>query len=79
MLICEDKVKLQMSEILRANEDQLILSSIKACSVSGDIDGVEKYLDKFREHGEHVQEVCVAHMLSCLCSFVIVTCSFPNF
>ncbi|VDK43732.1 unnamed protein product [Anisakis simplex] len=48
----------QMSEILRANEDQLILSSIKACSVSGDIDGVEKYLDKFREHGEHVQEVC---------------------
>uniref|UniRef100_A0A915PY69 Alpha-catenin n=1 Tax=Setaria digitata TaxID=48799 RepID=A0A915PY69_9BILA len=48
----------QISEVLRANEDQVILSSIKACSVSGDIDGVEKFLEEFREHAEHIQEVC---------------------
>ncbi|VDM96508.1 unnamed protein product [Thelazia callipaeda] len=48
----------QISEVLRTNEDQLILSSIKACSVSGDIDNVEKFLEKFREHAEHIQEVC---------------------
>lgn len=48
----------QMSEVLRTNEDQVILSSIKACSVSGDIDGVEKFFEEFREHSEHIQEVC---------------------
>ncbi|VIO96207.1 Uncharacterized protein BM_BM14785 [Brugia malayi] len=47
----------QMSEVLRTNEDQVILSSIKACSVSGDIDGVEKFFEEFREHSEHIQEV----------------------
>ncbi|MCP9257983.1 Alpha-catulin [Dirofilaria immitis] len=46
----------QVSEVLRTNEDQIILSSIKACSVSGDIDGVEKFLEEFREHAEHIQE-----------------------
>ncbi|CAJ0961572.1 unnamed protein product, partial [Mesorhabditis belari] len=48
----------QVSEVFRANEDQVLLSSIKACAVSGDIDGVEKFMDKFREHSEHMQEVC---------------------
>ncbi|GMT00211.1 hypothetical protein PENTCL1PPCAC_22385, partial [Pristionchus entomophagus] len=48
----------QLSEVFGANEDQVLMSSIKACAVSGDIDGVEKYLDKFREHAEHMQEVC---------------------
>ena len=43
--------------MFRANEDHLILSSIKACAVSGDIDGVEQYIEKFREHAEHMQEV----------------------
>ncbi|VDM59343.1 unnamed protein product [Angiostrongylus costaricensis] len=47
-----------VSETLRANEDQVLLSSIKACAVAGDIDGVERYMDKFREHAEHMQEVC---------------------
>ncbi|CAI4230958.1 unnamed protein product [Auanema sp. JU1783] len=47
----------QLAEVLRTNEDQVLMSSIKACAVSGDIDGVEKYLDKFREHAEHMQEV----------------------
>ena len=41
--------------MFRTNEDHLILQSIKACSVSGDIDGVEQYIDKFREHSEHMQ------------------------
>ncbi|KAE9418550.1 hypothetical protein Angca_007517, partial [Angiostrongylus cantonensis] len=48
----------QVSETLRANEDEVLLSSIKACAVAGDIDGVERYMDKFREHAEHMQEVC---------------------
>ncbi|GMR53086.1 hypothetical protein PMAYCL1PPCAC_23281 [Pristionchus mayeri] len=48
----------QLSEVFGANEDQVLMSSIKACAVSGDIDGVERYLDKFREHAEHMQEVC---------------------
>ncbi|KAK0423881.1 hypothetical protein QR680_008384 [Steinernema hermaphroditum] len=48
----------QISDVFRSNDDQTILSSIKACSISGDIDGVEKYLEKFREHSEHIQEVC---------------------
>ncbi|CAJ0592643.1 unnamed protein product [Cylicocyclus nassatus] len=48
----------QISEVLRANEDQVLLSSIKACAVAGDIDGVERYMEKFREHAEHMQEVC---------------------
>ncbi|VDK74918.1 unnamed protein product [Litomosoides sigmodontis] len=48
----------QISEVLRTDEDQVILSSIKTCSVSGDIDGVEKFLEEFREHAEHIQEVC---------------------
>ena len=47
----------QISEVLRANEDQVLLSSMKACAVSGDIDGVEKYMHKFREHADHMQEV----------------------
>ncbi|XGW19121.1 hypothetical protein V3C99_003161 [Haemonchus contortus] len=47
-----------ISEVLRANEDQVLLSSIKACAVSGDIDGVERYMEKFKEHAEHMQEVC---------------------
>ncbi|KHJ92896.1 hypothetical protein OESDEN_07206 [Oesophagostomum dentatum] len=47
-----------ISEVLRANEDQVLLSSIKACAVAGDIDGVERYMEKFREHAEHMQEVC---------------------
>ncbi|KAK6729817.1 hypothetical protein RB195_006709 [Necator americanus] len=47
-----------VSEVLRANEDQILLSSIKACAVAGDIDGVERYMEKFREHAEHMQEVC---------------------
>ncbi|WKX91722.1 hypothetical protein Q1695_010056 [Nippostrongylus brasiliensis] len=47
-----------ISEVLRANEDQVLLSSIKACAVAGDIDGVERYMEKFREHSEHMQEVC---------------------
>uniref|UniRef100_A0A914BVJ3 Alpha-catenin n=1 Tax=Acrobeloides nanus TaxID=290746 RepID=A0A914BVJ3_9BILA len=48
----------QISTIFRGNEDQTILSSIKTCSVSGDIDGVEKLMEKFREHAEHTQEIC---------------------
>ncbi|TKR96652.1 hypothetical protein L596_010643 [Steinernema carpocapsae] len=48
----------QISDVFRSNDDQTILSSMKACSISGDIDGVEKYLEKFREHSEHIQEVC---------------------
>lgn len=48
----------QVADVFRTNDDQLILSSIKACSVAGDIDGVEQFIDRFREHSEHVQEVC---------------------
>lgn len=48
----------QVSAIFRSNEDHTVLTSMKTCSVSGDIDGVEKYLEKFREHAEHVQDVC---------------------
>uniref|UniRef100_A0A915E636 Alpha-catulin n=1 Tax=Ditylenchus dipsaci TaxID=166011 RepID=A0A915E636_9BILA len=48
----------QIAAVFRTNDDQTILSSIKTCSVSGDIDGVEKYLEKFREHAAHLQEVC---------------------
>ncbi len=47
----------QVGEVFRVNEDHLILTSIKAAAVSGDIDSVEKYIEKFREHGEHMQEV----------------------
>ncbi|KAK6106163.1 Vinculin family protein [Brugia pahangi] len=56
----------QMSEVLRTNEDQVILSSIKACSVSGDIDGVEKFLEEFREHSEHIQETLLAGRTLCI-------------
>uniref|UniRef100_A0A914Z6V9 Alpha-catulin n=1 Tax=Panagrolaimus superbus TaxID=310955 RepID=A0A914Z6V9_9BILA len=48
----------QVAAIFRANEDHTVLTNLKTCSVSGDIDGVEKYLEKFREHTEHVQDVC---------------------
>ncbi|CAD5208861.1 unnamed protein product [Bursaphelenchus xylophilus] len=48
----------QIGVVFRTNEDHTILSSLKTCSVSGDIDGVEKYLEKFREHSVHIQEVC---------------------
>ncbi|CAD5206296.1 unnamed protein product [Bursaphelenchus okinawaensis] len=48
----------QIGVIFRTNEDHTILNSLKTCSVSGDIDGVEKYLEKFREHSVHIQEVC---------------------
>ena len=48
----------QISGIFRTNEDHNVLTSMKTCSISGDIDGVEKYLEKFREHAEHVQDVC---------------------
>ncbi|CEF68630.1 Alpha-catulin [Strongyloides ratti] len=48
----------QVASIFRENEDHNILTSIKACSVSGDIDGVEKFLQKFKNHTEHVQDVC---------------------
>lgn len=48
---------LQIGQVFRDNEDHVILSSIRACSVSGDIDGVEEYIDKFRDHAEHIREV----------------------
>uniref|UniRef100_A0A0K0FXY0 Alpha-catulin (inferred by orthology to a human protein) n=1 Tax=Strongyloides venezuelensis TaxID=75913 RepID=A0A0K0FXY0_STRVS len=48
----------QVAAIFRENEDHNILTSIKACSVSGDIDGVEKFLQKFKNHAEHVQDIC---------------------
>lgn len=47
----------QVAEVFRTNEDHLILTSIKTCSVSGDIDGVETFIERFREHAEHMQEV----------------------
>uniref|UniRef100_A0AC35TK90 Alpha-catulin n=1 Tax=Rhabditophanes sp. KR3021 TaxID=114890 RepID=A0AC35TK90_9BILA len=47
-----------VGDVFRANEDHTILTSIKACSVSGDIDGVEKFLQKFKTHSDHLQEVC---------------------
>jgi hypothetical protein len=53
----------QVAEVFRNNEDHIILESIKACSVSGDIDGVEQYIEKFREHAEHMQ-VCVTSIAS---------------
>lgn len=30
--------------------------------MSGDIDGVEKFLEKFRDHAEHIQEVCLTYL-----------------
>jgi hypothetical protein len=47
----------QIASIFRTNEDFTLLGSMKTCSVSGDIDGVEKYLEAFREHSVHIQEV----------------------
>ncbi|KAK6025036.1 hypothetical protein OSTOST_09074 [Ostertagia ostertagi] len=54
-----------ISEVLRANEDQVLLSSIKACAVSGDIDGVERYMEKYREHAEHMQETLLSGRTLC--------------
>ncbi|KAI6222192.1 hypothetical protein M3Y95_00958600 [Aphelenchoides besseyi] len=48
----------QIGAVFRMNDDHTILGSLKTCSVSGDIDGVEKYLEKFREHAIHIQQVC---------------------
>ncbi|KAI6221308.1 hypothetical protein M3Y99_01559500 [Aphelenchoides fujianensis] len=48
----------QIGAVFRTNDDHTILGSLKTCSVSGDIDGVEKYLEKFREHAIHIQQVC---------------------
>uniref|UniRef100_A0A914HFZ8 Alpha-catulin n=1 Tax=Globodera rostochiensis TaxID=31243 RepID=A0A914HFZ8_GLORO len=48
----------QIATVFRQNEDQTILSSLKTCSISGDIDGVERFLEQFRLHAEHLQEVC---------------------
>ncbi|KAL3119968.1 hypothetical protein niasHT_007096 [Heterodera trifolii] len=48
----------QIATVFRQNEDQAILSSLKTCSISGDIDGVERFLEQFRLHAEHLQEVC---------------------
>ncbi|EGT51040.1 hypothetical protein CAEBREN_31180 [Caenorhabditis brenneri] len=63
----------QISEVLRANEDQVLLSSMKACAVAGDIDGVEKYMHKFREHADHMQEVSVSnfHILNFILRFQV--------
>lgn len=47
----------QVAEVFRHNEDHIILNSIKTCSIAGDIDGVEHFIEKFREHSEHMQEV----------------------
>ena len=30
---------------------------MKTCAISGDIDGVERFLEQFRLHAEHLQEV----------------------
>jgi hypothetical protein len=46
-----------IATVFRLNEDQTILTSIKTCSVAGDIDGVETYLSGFQEHATHLQEV----------------------
>lgn len=48
----------QIATVFRQNDDQAILSSLKTCSISGDIDGVERFLEQFRLHAEHLQEVC---------------------
>ncbi|VDP01351.1 unnamed protein product [Soboliphyme baturini] len=47
----------QTTDVFKANEDHIILSSIKSFAVSGDIDGLEDFIERFREHAEHVEEV----------------------
>ncbi|KAM3720321.1 Alpha-catulin [Dirofilaria immitis] len=54
----------QVSEVLRTNEDQIILSSIKACSVSGDIDGVEKFLEEFRHAERNLRSLAPLTLLA---------------
>uniref|UniRef100_A0A0R3S3R6 Alpha-catulin n=1 Tax=Elaeophora elaphi TaxID=1147741 RepID=A0A0R3S3R6_9BILA len=54
----------QISEVLRTNEDQVILSSIKTCSVSGDIDGVEKFLEEFRHAERNLRSLAPLTLLA---------------
>ncbi|KRX20629.1 Alpha-catulin [Trichinella nelsoni] len=48
----------QATDVFRSDEDEVITSSIKACSVSGDVDGVEQFIERFRDHANHMEEVC---------------------
>ncbi|CDW58164.1 BK channel interacting protein 2 [Trichuris trichiura] len=48
----------QATDMFRSDEDEVILSTIKACAVSGDVDGVEQFVERFRDHAVHMEEVC---------------------
>jgi len=47
----------QAADVFKLNEDQALLSSLKAAGLSGQTDKVNELSVKFEEHSEQLQEV----------------------
>jgi len=47
----------QAADLFKLNEDQTLLSSLKAASLNGQTDKVNELSVKFEEHSEQLQEV----------------------
>ena len=53
----------QAADVFKLNEDQALLSSLKAAGLSGQTDKVNELSVKFEEHSEQLQEVIVSPVL----------------
>jgi len=49
----------QAAEVFARNEDQQLLTALKACGFSGQRDKVNELSVKFDEHADQLQEVCI--------------------
>jgi len=47
----------QAADVFKLNEDQALLSSLKAAGISGQTEKVNELSVKFEEHSEQLQEV----------------------
>jgi len=53
----------QAADVFKLNEDQALLSSLKAAGLGGQTDKVNELSVKFEEHSEQLQEVIVSPVL----------------
>jgi len=54
----------QAADVFKLNEDQALLSSLKAAGLSGQTEKVNELSVKFEEHSEQLQEVTTSSLVA---------------
>ena len=76
----------QAADVFKLNEDQALLSSLKAAGLGGQTDKVNELSVKFEEHSEQLQEVIMSSVLlgsiavcSVRCDLLLCLCQSRRF